>query len=175
MSAPNSAVLDMAVAKGFETKPLVYGVRIVGTDIVCSDTPWKGLYLCKSNDFTEADRCSLGQAKLMPADKGCWRVAVESLATDAEEAKAQAEDMLRLAAKKGYGEKLAEGLAEVEEVAAEATAEEAIEASPEEPSAEASPKSRAGRRKKQRKQEAALAPEEVAAPPSDLDADLASL
>lgn len=183
MSAPNSALLDLAVSNGYETKPLKYGVRIIGTDVVCSDVPWNGLYLCKSKGFTEADRTEFGQAKLKPSDQSCWRVCVDSLAIDPEEAKAQAMDMLTLAAKKGYMVSLAEkaGIdleAAAPEAKAEAPTEEvAAEAAPEEPKATESPKKRsAGRRKKARKQEAAPAPApEASAPTGDLDADLASL
>lgn len=140
MSAAMSIVLDKAVQKGHELKSLVHGVRIMGTDVVCSDT-WNGLYLCrtKTSGFAREEH---GVAKLKPADQGCWRVCVDGYATDPEGAAEQAKDIMALAAKKGYLTTL------VEDEQAEVVEEPKAEPVAEEPKAAASPKKRAGRRKK---------------------------
>jgi len=180
MSAPMALILDAAIAKGFETKPLKYGVRIMGTDAVCSDY-WNGVYLCKTktSGFTREE---LGCAVLKPTDQGCWGVCVDTYATDAEGAAAQAKDIVTLAAKKGYLTGLAEsfGIDLAAEEVVEAATEEVVEvaAEPEvapEPKAEEvkateSPKKRVGRRKKGKAKV-----KEAAAPEAELDADLASL
>jgi hypothetical protein len=143
MSAAMSLVLEKAQAQGYELKSLVHGVRIMGTDVVCSDT-WNGLYLCrtKTSGFVRED---LGVAQLKPADQGCWRVCVDSYATDPEGAAQQVKNIAALAAKKGY----LVGLFEDEQAEVEAPAEEVVEvAAPEEPKVAASPKERAMRRKK---------------------------
>jgi hypothetical protein len=180
MSAPMALILDAAIAKGFETKALKYGVRIMGTDCVCSDY-WNGVYLCKTktSGFTREE---LGVAKLKPTDQGCWGVCVDRYATDPEGAAEQAKDIVALAAKKGYLANLAEDFgisldaqeAVTEEVAVEATPEEvAAEPAAEEPKATESPKKRtAGRRKKGKGKKAKA---EDNAPATELDADLAAL
>lgn len=125
MSLPLSILLDKAAKRGHELKSLVHGVRIMGTDVVASDT-WTGLYLCKSG-ARGFGREELGVAKLMPADKGCWRVCVERSATEPEEAAKQAQDMLALAVKIGYLTTMAEEVAVVEAKAEEAPAPEPVE------------------------------------------------
>lgn len=174
MSAPMSLILDAAIAKGFETKALKYGVRIVGTDCVCSDY-WNGVYLCKTktSGFTREE---LGVAKLKPTDQGCWGVCVDRYATDPEGAAEQAKDIVNLAAKKGYLVSLAEDFGI--DLEAEAPAEEAQAEQPTEDVAEAktteSPQKRVGRRKKGKaKVEDAPAIEPVLE--GSLDADLAAL
>lgn len=148
MSGAMSIILNKAVAKGFELKSLVHGVRIKGTDVVCSDT-WRGLYLCKTKKSGFV-REELGCAKLQPTDQDCWGSVVESYLTDAEGAAMQAKDIMALANKKGYLLPLADG-----EVIEAAPVEEVIEAAPvEEVKAVESPKKRSKRRRKKGKVEA---------------------
>lgn len=100
MSEPLNIVLGLCEGQGLELKPLALGVRIMGTDVVASDS-WRGLYLCKSSG-RGLGRAEDGVASLRPADKGQWCVSLGTMATDEADAKLQAAMLLRLAKKAGY-------------------------------------------------------------------------
>lgn len=100
MSAPLAHILDNCIANGFVLKPLAYGVRIMGTDVVASDH-WRGLYLCKSSG-RGLDRLEADGAFLMPADKSQWRACVQRMANEGDESMAQAKALLGIAKRAGY-------------------------------------------------------------------------
>jgi hypothetical protein len=99
VSKVGSLILEQAEAKGLELKPLVFGVRIKGTDVVVSDH-WRGLYLCKSGG-KGLERKNEGDVSLQPADKDQWKVSVQVLAND-DTAEAQAAAMIQMAQSVGY-------------------------------------------------------------------------
>jgi len=100
MSQLASALCAKAEAAGLELKPLVHGQRIMGTDVVVTDSHGGGLYLCisKSTPFKVSNE---GDVLLKAADQGCWIVTVRNTVKDAE-AVALVEGCFKLAKKAGY-------------------------------------------------------------------------